>query len=100
MRRPHRVGPASMVFYDVSTLYFQTDTADGLRQPRVRQGTAHGTPGHDRTPTGCRGLRGQLAETATMLPFSSAAAQRRGRIGSGPTTGKGEAPAFPADIGA
>jgi hypothetical protein len=32
-RAEHRVGHSSKVFYDVSTLYFQTDTADGLRQP-------------------------------------------------------------------
>jgi hypothetical protein len=34
---------------------------------RVLQGTAHGTPDHDETPTGRRGPRGQQAETATML---------------------------------
>ena len=28
-----------MVFYDDSTLYFQTDTADGLSQPGFLQGT-------------------------------------------------------------
>lgn len=27
------LGPASLVLYDVSTLYFETDTADGFREP-------------------------------------------------------------------
>jgi hypothetical protein len=29
-----RLGPASLVFYDVSTLYFETDQGDGFREPR------------------------------------------------------------------
>ena len=28
-----RLGPASLVFYDVSTLYFETDAGDGFREP-------------------------------------------------------------------
>jgi hypothetical protein len=28
-----RLGPASLVLYDVSTLYFETDVGDGLREP-------------------------------------------------------------------
>ena len=28
-----RLGPASLVLYDVSTLYFETDTGDGFREP-------------------------------------------------------------------
>ena len=37
------LGPASLVLFDVSTLYFETDTADGFREPgfskeRVRRG--------------------------------------------------------------
>jgi hypothetical protein len=27
------LGPASLVLYDVSTLYFETDTGDGFREP-------------------------------------------------------------------
>lgn len=27
------MGPASLVLYDVSTLYFETDKADGFREP-------------------------------------------------------------------
>jgi hypothetical protein len=28
-----RLGPASLVLYDMSTLYFETDTGDGFREP-------------------------------------------------------------------
>lgn len=28
-----RLGPASLVLYDVSTLYFETDTGEGFREP-------------------------------------------------------------------
>jgi hypothetical protein len=28
-----RLGPASLVLYDVSTCYFETDTGDGFREP-------------------------------------------------------------------
>jgi hypothetical protein len=28
-----RLGPASLVLYDVSTLYFETDQGDGFREP-------------------------------------------------------------------
>ena len=28
-----RLGPASLVLFDVSTLYFETDTGDGFREP-------------------------------------------------------------------
>jgi hypothetical protein len=31
-----RLGPASLVLYDVSTLYFETDTGDGLNRPGSR----------------------------------------------------------------
>jgi hypothetical protein len=31
--RHARLGPASLVLYDVSTLYFETDTGDGFREP-------------------------------------------------------------------
>jgi len=27
------LGPASLVLYDVTTLYFETDTGDGFREP-------------------------------------------------------------------
>ena len=28
-----RLGPASLVLFDVSTLYFETDEGDGFREP-------------------------------------------------------------------
>ena len=28
-----KLGPASLVLYDVSTLYFETDVGDGFREP-------------------------------------------------------------------
>ena len=27
------LGPATLLLYDVTTLYFETDTADGFREP-------------------------------------------------------------------
>jgi hypothetical protein len=41
------LGPASLVLYDVSTLYFETDRGDGFREPGF-QGTPLGTPNHHR----------------------------------------------------
>ena len=32
-----RLGPASLVLYDVSTLYFETDSGDGFREPGFSQ---------------------------------------------------------------
>jgi hypothetical protein len=43
-----RLGPASLVLYDVSTLYFETDTGDGFREPGFLQGTPAGTADHHR----------------------------------------------------
>ena len=31
--RHARLGPASLVLFDVSTLYFETDAGDGFREP-------------------------------------------------------------------
>jgi hypothetical protein len=36
------LGPASLVLYDVSTLYFETDTGDGFREPGFSKGTPAG----------------------------------------------------------
>ena len=33
--RHARLGPASLVLYDVSTLYFETDAGDGFREPGI-----------------------------------------------------------------
>ena len=41
------LGPASLVLYDVSTLYFETD-AGRVPRARVLQGTPAGTPDHHR----------------------------------------------------
>jgi hypothetical protein len=36
------LGPAGLVLYDVSTLYFETDAGDGFREP----GFSKGPPAH------------------------------------------------------
>jgi hypothetical protein len=60
------LGPASLVLYDVSTLYFETDAADGFREPgfskerrlepQITIGlltwTGADNPDHDRDATG------------------------------------------------
>jgi len=43
-----RLGSASLVLYDVSTLYFETDEGDGFREPRLLQGTPAGPADHHR----------------------------------------------------
>ena len=40
------LGPATLLLYDVTTLYFETDAGDGVPRVRVLQGTSPGTPGH------------------------------------------------------
>ena len=42
------LGPASLVLFDVSTLYFETDEGDGFREQRVLQGAAAGPADHHR----------------------------------------------------
>jgi hypothetical protein len=42
------LGPASLVLYDVSTLYFETDAADGFREPGFFEGEAAGAADHHR----------------------------------------------------
>jgi hypothetical protein len=42
------LGPASLVLYAVSTLYFETDAGDGFREPGVLQGAASGAADHHR----------------------------------------------------
>ena len=32
MRGAHRLGPASLVLYDLATLYFETDAGDGFQE--------------------------------------------------------------------
>ena len=70
-----RLGPASLVLYDVSTLYFETDAGDGFREPgfsKERRLEPQITIGllTDATgfPLAVEAFEGNKAETATMLP--------------------------------
>ncbi len=69
------LGPASLVLYDVSTLYFETDAADGFREPgfsKERRLDPQITIGllTDQTgfPLMVSAFEGNKAETKTMLP--------------------------------
>lgn len=69
------VGPASLVLYDVTTLYFETDAGDGFREPgysKERRLEPQITVGllTDATgfPLALQAFEGNRAETATMLP--------------------------------
>jgi Transposase DDE domain len=69
------LGPASLVLYDVSTLYFETDEGDGFRESgfsRERRLEPQITIGllTDRTgfPLMVSAFEGNRAETKTMLP--------------------------------
>jgi len=69
------LGPASLVLYDVSTLYFETDKADGFREPgyskerrlepQITIGLLTDASGF---PLMLQAFEGNKAETATMLP--------------------------------
>jgi hypothetical protein len=68
------LGPASLVLYDVSTLYFETDQGDGFREPgfsKERRLEPQITIGllTDATgfPLAVEAFEGNKAETATML---------------------------------
>jgi hypothetical protein len=73
--RHARLGPASLVLYDVSTLYFETDTGDGFREPgfskerrlepQITIGLLTDAAGF---PLMVEAFEGNRAETATMLP--------------------------------
>ena len=70
-----RLGPASLVLYDVSTLYFETGQGDGFREPgfsRERrlepQITIGLLTGQDGFPLMVSAFEGNRAETKTMLP--------------------------------
>jgi hypothetical protein len=70
-----RLGPASLVLYDVSTLYFETDTGDGFREPgfskerrmepQITIGLLTDAAGF---PLMVEAFEGNRAETATMVP--------------------------------
>jgi len=69
------LGPASLVLYDVSTLYFETDQGDGFREPgfsKERRLEPQITIGLLTDATGfpltVEAFEGNKAETATMLP--------------------------------
>ena len=69
------LGPASLVLYDVSTLYFETDQGDGFREPgfskerrlepQITIGLLTDSSGF---PLAVEAFEGNKAETATMLP--------------------------------
>lgn len=74
-----RLGPASLVLYDVSTLYFETDAGDGFREPgfsKERRLEPQITLGLLTDATGfpltVAAFEGNRAETATMLPVINA----------------------------
>ena len=74
-----RLGPASLVLYDVSTLHFETDAGDGFREPgfsKERRLDPQITIGllTDATgfPLSVAAFEGNKAETATMLPVINA----------------------------
>jgi hypothetical protein len=74
-----RLGPASLVLYDVSTLYFETDAGDGFREsgfskerrlePQITIGLLTDAAGF---PLTVNAFEGNKAETATMLPVIEA----------------------------
>jgi hypothetical protein len=73
------LGPASLVLYDVSTLYFETDAGDGFREPgfsKERRLEPQITIGLLTDATGfplmVQAFEGNKAETATMLPVINA----------------------------
>jgi hypothetical protein len=73
------LGPASLVLFDVSTLYFETDAGDGFREPgfsKERRLEPQITLGLLTDATGfpltVEAFEGNKAETATMLPVINA----------------------------
>jgi hypothetical protein len=73
------LGPTSLVLYDVSTLYFETDKADGFREPgfsKERRLEPQITIGllTDATgfPLAVHAFEGNKGETKTMLPVINA----------------------------
>jgi hypothetical protein len=74
-----RLGRASLVLYDVSTLYFETDEGDGFREPGFSkerrlepQITIGLLTGADGFPLMVSAFEGNRAETKTMLPVIEA----------------------------
>jgi len=78
------LGPASLVLYDVSTLYFEADTGDGFREPgfsKERRLEPQITIGllTDATgfPLAVEAFEGNKAETATMVSDAATASWPR-----------------------
>jgi len=74
-----KLGRASLVLYDVSTLYFETDAGDGFREPGFSkerrlepQITIGLLTGQDGFPLMVSAFEGNRAETKTMLPVIEA----------------------------
>ncbi|WP_020173002.1 IS1634 family transposase [Gordonia polyisoprenivorans] len=73
------IGPATLCLYDVTTLYFETDTADGFREPgfsKERRLEPQITVGLLTDATGfplmMEAFEGNRAETLTMMPTLTA----------------------------
>lgn len=73
------LGPATLVLYDVSTLYYETDTGDGFREPgfsKERRLEPQIVIGLLTDPAGfpllVNAFEGNTAETKTMLPVIEA----------------------------
>jgi hypothetical protein len=74
-----RLGPASLVLYDVTTLYFETDEGDGFREsgfskerrlePQITIGLLADAAGF---PLMVHAFEGNMAETRTLLPAITA----------------------------
>lgn len=74
-----RLGPASLVLYDVTTLHFETDAGDGFREPgfskerrlkpQITLGLLTDAAG---LPLSVAAFEGNRAETATMVPVINA----------------------------
>jgi len=74
-----KLGPASLVLYDVTTLYFETDAGDGFREPgfskerrlepQITVGLLTDAAGF---PLAVEAFEGNKAETATMVPVINA----------------------------
>jgi hypothetical protein len=69
------LGPSTLILYDVTTLYFETDTGDGFREPgfskerRLEPQIAVGLLTDVRGfPLQVHAFEGNTAETTTMLP--------------------------------
>ena len=79
------LGPSSLVLFDVSTLYFETDTGDGFREPgfskerrlepQILIGALTDAAGF---PLWVEGFEGNRAETTTMIPVVEAFTRAHG----------------------